>query len=251
MVSPKPEADTASAGASANRLRLVLLGPPGAGKGTLAEVLARRLRVEHWATGDLLRLAVRNGGVLGAELKRYIDSGELVPDELVIRLLLDRMSDGGAWQTGFILDGFPRTVEQARQFDMALQRQRLRLDLVFHFATSTPVIINRLSGRRVCPRCQKSYHVRNIPPKKPGVCDQCGESLVQREDDREATVRHRLEIYGAESALLLQYYQERGLLAEVNGDWDIELLYRTLISIFDRRALVTSAERDSLLAATS
>lgn len=250
MTQPRPRSEAAT-GASAHRLRLVLLGPPGAGKGTLADVLASRLRLEHWATGDILRQTARAGGPLGAQLQRYLDSGELVPDALVIRLLLSRMTAGGAWETGFILDGFPRTVEQARQFDAALQEHRLRLDLVLNFVASVSVIVERLSGRRICQRCGANYHLQNIPPKTAGVCDRCGGPLVQREDDRETTVRHRLEIYAAESGPLLAYYRERGVLEEAPGDWAIEPLYRALIAIFDRRTLVTPQERDSLLAVGS
>ena len=197
-------------------MRLVLLGPPGAGKGTQARMLAERLGATHVASGDLLRAAVKEKTSLGLEARSYMDRGALVPDELVLKLVqehLDR-SDG---DRGFILDGFPRSVSQAEALSRMLKGRGASIDRVVAIIVPDSEIIKRISGRRTCRNCGAMYHVIFDPPRNPGMCNQCNGELYQREDDAEDTVRMRLEVYGAETKPLLEYYGRAGLLVEVNG----------------------------------
>ena len=198
-------------------MRLVFLGPPGAGKGTLAVRLAEHFSLAHIATGDLLRLNVQEGTVLGKKAKSFLDRGALVSDELVIAMVKERLGKPDA-RKGFILDGFPRTTAQAEALDHVLSQNVTPLNAVAYFETSLKTIIDRLSGRRTCPKCGMSFHIRNIPPKQEGACDRCGASLVQREDDKEETVRTRLEVYDRETAPLIEYYRKKGLLRKTSGD---------------------------------
>lgn len=198
-------------------MRLVFLGPPGAGKGTLAVRLADHFLLAHIATGDLLRLNVKDGTNLGKKAKSFLDRGALVPDDLVIAMVKERLGQSDA-QKGYILDGFPRTTAQAEALDDVLSQSGSPLSAVAYFETSLKTIIDRLSGRRTCPKCGMSFHIRNIPPKREGVCDRCGASLVQREDDKEETVRRRLEVYDSETAPLIDYYRKKGLLRKTSGD---------------------------------
>lgn len=200
-------------------MRLILLGPPGAGKGTHARILAEEWKVPHWATGDILRRHIREGTALGKRAKVILAQGELVPDALVNELMIDQMSEPEG-KRGFILDGYPRTVGQADALENFLKGQNEKLDIALYFKTSTEVIVDRLSGRRSCPRCGANYHVRNIPPRAEGVCDRCQSKLVERSDDRPETVRRRLEVYEKETSPLLGYYRRRGLLEEIPGDLD-------------------------------
>lgn len=215
-------------------MRLILLGPPGAGKGTHARILAETLKVPHWATGDILRRHIREGTGLGKRAKEILAKGELVPDVLVNELMIDQMSEPEGKQ-GFILDGYPRTVGQADALENFLKGQNEKLDIALYFKTSTEVVVDRLSGRRSCPRCGANYHVRNIPPRVEGVCDQCQSKLVERADDRPETVRHRLEVYEKETSPLLDYYRKRGLLKEVPGDLDVAELQAELGKILAAR----------------
>ncbi|MBI2167450.1 MAG: adenylate kinase [Candidatus Omnitrophica bacterium] len=201
-------------------MRLILFGPPGAGKGTHARVLAETWQVPHWATGDILRRHIREGTELGKRAKAVLAKGELVSDALVNELMIDQMSEPDG-KRGFILDGYPRTVGQADALENFLKRQNEKLDVALYFKTSVEVIVDRLSGRRSCPQCGANYHVRNIPPRVEGVCDRCQSKLVERADDRPETVRHRLEVYEKETSPLLDYYRRRGLLKEVPGDLDV------------------------------
>ncbi len=205
-------------------MHLVLLGPPGAGKGTQATILARDLRLAHISTGDMLRAAVREGSDLGLAAREYMDRGELVPDELVIALIQDRLGAPDA-RGGFILDGFPRNVSQAERLDEILEELNLPLELVLNLQVPEAELIRRMTGRRVCPGCGESYHLVFNPPKSLGVCDQCGEDLIQRDDDKEATVRMRLEVYERENAPLVEYYGEAGLLVDIDGRGTVEQVY--------------------------
>ncbi len=223
-------------------MNLVLLGPPGAGKGTQAQVLVKNLGLPHISTGDMLREAVRNGAPLGLKAKEYMDTGKLVPDEVVIGLVAERLRQPDA-RKGFILDGFPRTPEQAESLDRTLVQLGMPLDHVLYFKTSLPVIIRRLSGRRVCGQCNKNYHVKNFPPKQEGVCDACGGKLVQRPDDREETIEERLRVYEAQTAPLIDYYRRKGSLAEVSGDLEVEPLFAVLKSLFDKKVRSAGAGR--------
>ncbi|MCG0277399.1 MAG: adenylate kinase [Thermanaeromonas sp.] len=214
-------------------MRLVLLGPPGAGKGTQAQEISRRLEIPHISTGDMFRAAVRSGTELGRKAKEYLEAGLLVPDEVTIGLVKDRLSrrdcDGG-----FLLDGFPRTVPQAQALDDWLGERGLKLDAVLDIEAPREVLLVRLTGRRVCSSCGATYHVVYNPPREPGRCDACGGELVQRQDDREDTVRERLEVYDRQTAPLKKYYLERGVLHEINGNQEIARVLKDIGAVLGR-----------------
>jgi adenylate kinase len=197
-------------------VRLVLLGPPGAGKGTQARMLESKLRAPQIASGDLLRTAVRDRTALGLRARTFMDAGALVPDELVLGMIEERLNQADA-QGGFILDGFPRTVAQAEVLESILARRRERLDKVVAMAVPDEEIIKRISGRRTCRSCGAMYHVVYEPPRNLNRCDKCSGELYQREDDAEATVRERLRVYASSTRPLLEYYGRSRLLVEIDG----------------------------------
>jgi adenylate kinase len=204
-------------------VRVAFLGPPGAGKGTQARELAREWGVPHVATGDMLRDAAAAGTPLGREAKGYMDKGALVPDDVIIRMIAERLRRPDAGR-GFLLDGFPRTIAQAEGLEHLLQDLGQPLERVVYFDVSEPELLRRLTGRRVCRACQTAFHLVSAPPTKAGVCDRCGGQLYQREDDSEATVRHRLGVYARQTAPLLDWYRGRGLLVSVPGEGPIETI---------------------------
>lgn len=214
-------------------LRLVFLGPPGAGKGTIAGALLKELNVPQVSTGEMLRDAVRHAKPLGLRAKEFMDKGQLVPDDIVISLVAERLKNDAA--NGFILDGFPRTPEQGASLDKTLHDHQMPLDLAIYFRTSLPMIIRRLTGRRICGSCGKNYHMTNFRPKVEGVCDVCCSKLVQRPDDHEEVVTDRLRVYDKQTAPLIEYYLKKGKLAEVDGDLDVEPLLVILRELFAKR----------------
>ena len=211
-------------------MKIVLLGPPGAGKGTQSVVLSREYGLPHISTGDILRESVKKSLPLGLKAKSYMDKGELVPDEIVTGIVIERLKNPDT-KKGYILDGFPRTVKQAIDLDAALGKNSA-LDMAVYFATSEKVAIERLSGRRVCKACGFNYHVKNIPPKKADTCDKCGNPLFQRPDDKEATVINRLKVYADQTKPLIDYYEKSGKLKEVSGDLGVDELFKVLSKIF-------------------
>jgi adenylate kinase len=217
-------------------MRLILFGPPGAGKGTHARLLSEKWKVPHFAAGDLLRSHIRNATGIGNRVKAILDRGELVPDAVINELILGELSKPEAAR-GFILDGYPRTLVQAEALEDFLRQRRETLDAALYFKTAWEVIVDRLSGRRLCPKCGTNYHLRNIPPKVAGKCDQCGTELVERSDDRPETIRHRLEVYEKDTAPLLDYYRKRGALEEVPGDWDVRELQEELGRLLEKYRL--------------
>jgi adenylate kinase len=197
-------------------MRVLLLGPPGSGKGTQASALQQRWGIPHISSGDLLRAHVRDDTELGLRAKSYMDRGELVPDDLILDMMASRLSEADA-QQGFALDGFPRTVAQAEALDRRLQQARQQLDAVVYLDVPEPELLRRLGGRRTCPRCNAVYHVETMPPQREGSCDRCGADLIQREDERPDVVRRRLQVYLKQTEPLLAYYQQKALLHRVDG----------------------------------
>lgn len=212
-------------------MKLILLGPPGAGKGTQSIELSKRYGVPHISTGDILRESVKAGLPLGVKAKSYMNKGELVPDDVVIGIVAERLKSPDT-KKGFILDGFPRTVKQAAGLDEALKNIDSGIDMVLYFETSEKVAIERLTGRRVCKDCGFNYHVKNMPPKKTGSCDKCGAELYQRPDDNEATVLNRLKVYAEQTSPLIDYYVKKGILEKVSGDLGVDELAEVLSKLF-------------------
>ncbi|MDD5120070.1 MAG: adenylate kinase [Candidatus Omnitrophica bacterium] len=214
---------------------LVLLGPPGAGKGTQAKRLAGSLSLPHISTGDILRQNVKDGTDLGKQAKGIMDKGLLVPDDLVAKMLDERFNNPDI-KKGFILDGYPRTLAQAGTLDDILGSKGLAVDLVVYLNTSDEVIIKRLTGRLVCSKCGANFHVTNMPPKSKGICDNCGSSLYQRSDDNETTVRKRLEVYKQEVSSLIEYYSRIKKLHSLNADLDAGVVLKQIIDLSSKES---------------
>jgi len=208
-------------------MRVVFLGAPGVGKGTQADCIAAQYHVAKISTGDLLREAVRHQTTLGLEAKSYMDQGKLVPDAVVIGLVKEKLTDPSCAK-GFVLDGFPRTVPQAEALGVVLASKGIALGRVVNFQVSREDIVRRLNGRRSCPKCQATFHVDFAPPKVDGICDRCGESLVQRSDDRREAIEMRLKVYDEQTAPLVRYYQERGLLFQLDGSGGVDVVFQHL-----------------------
>ena len=210
-------------------MRVIFLGPPGVGKGTQADAIAKNFQVIKIATGDLLREGVAKGTPLGIKAKSFMDSGGLVPDDVVIGLIEEKLSLPES-ESGFLLDGFPRTVAQADKLSDILVQKNQYLDKVIYFGLSVKEIVRRLSGRRSCPKCQAVFHVESIPPKEPDVCDSCSSALVQRRDDLPETIQSRLSVYNEQTAPLIEYYRGKKVLFELDGSGDVSDVRERLLS---------------------
>lgn len=214
-------------------MRLILLGPPGAGKGTQAKLISAKWGVPQISTGDMLRDAVKNGNRLGLEAKRYMDAGTLVPDHVILDMVGERLAEPDC-QGGFILDGFPRTVVQAEALGRLLANRKMPLDRVLAFEIEEGELVRRMTGRRVCRRCGAVYHVLFSPPEKSGACDSCGGELYQRDDDTEATVKRRLSVYREQTVPLVAYYERQGLLATIPGAGEVEEIFGSILRVLER-----------------
>lgn len=214
-------------------MKMILLGPPGAGKGTQAKRLAERLTLPHISTGDLLRQNVKDATELGKEAKEFMDKGLLVPDELVGRMLEHRFARPDV-KKGFILDGYPRNIVQAETLDAMLGKEGMDLDLVIYLDTSDPVIIRRITGRLVCSDCGANFHIKNMPPKVRGTCDNCGAGLYQRSDDKEETVKKRIEVYKNEATSLIDYYLAKQKLYKVSADEDADIVLNKVSALLEK-----------------
>jgi adenylate kinase len=206
---------------------MLLMGPPGAGKGTQAERITGYCKIPHIATGDIFREAIRGGTELGRRAKSYLDAGELVPDAITIEIVKERLRETDC-MPGFLLDGFPRTVPQAEALDQLLIDLAMRLDLVLNIKIAPAILVERLTGRRICRQCGTSYHLVFNPPKQKGICDRCGGELYQRSDDTPETVGDRLRVYANKTAPLLEFYRQRGLLQEVDGEPGIDAVWEVI-----------------------
>ncbi len=211
-------------------MNIIMLGPPGAGKGTQAKMLVERLGIPQISTGDMLRAAVKEGTELGKKAKEYMDAGKLVPDEVVIGIVKERLAQPDC-EKGFILDGFPRTIPQAEALDRVLEELGKGIDYVINIAVPNEELITRLTGRRTCRQCGAMYHVVFNPPKVEGKCDKCGGELYQRDDDKEETIRQRLEVYQAQTAPLIEYYEKKGVLYNIDGTGSIEEIFQSILKV--------------------
>lgn len=209
-------------------MKLVILGPPGAGKGTQAEYIVKRYNIPHISTGDIFRENIKNNTELGKKAKSYMDKGLLVPDDLVIALVEDRLNKDDA-KEGFLLDGFPRTVAQAVSLDSILDKNDDKLTKVINISVDPEILIERAVGRRVCKTCGMTYHVKFNPPKEEGICDKDGTKLIQRDDDTEETVKTRISVYFDQTAPLIDYYRAQNLLIDIDGAKDIDKVFDDIV----------------------
>jgi len=210
-------------------MRLILLGAPGSGKGTQAKNIAEKVGITHVASGDLFRAAATRGDELGKQAKYYMEKGLLVPDEITIKMILERI-DAPDCSKGVMLDGFPRTLEQAKALDQALGKKKQKIDRVFYIKVSTDELVRRLGGRFICRKCQAPYHKVSSPPKKEGICDKCGGELYQRADDTPETVRKRIDVYTKETSPLIDYYKKAKKLVEIKGEGNIDNITKDIIT---------------------
>lgn len=205
-------------------MRLLIMGPPGAGKGTHAKLICNEYNIPHISTGDMFRSAIKLGTEEGLIAKEFIDHGDLVPDDIVIGIVKEKIQEDDC-KNGFLLDGFPRNIEQAKSLDIILKECNIKIDSVLNLQVSNDILIKRISGRRVCSKCGETYHIENHKPKTEGLCDYCGGKLIQRKDDTEKTVINRLEIYDKQTKPLLKYYEKQNLLKNINGAGDVKVVF--------------------------
>ena len=211
-------------------MKIIMLGAPGAGKGTQAKMIAEKYQIPHVSTGDIFRANIKNGTELGKEAKKYMDQGQLVPDELTVKILLDRVAQADC-ANGYVLDGFPRTIPQAEVLDAALTKLGDKIDYAINVDVPDENIVRRMSGRRACLSCGATYHIEHIPPKQEGICDVCGQPLVLRDDDKPETVLNRLKVYHDQTQPLIDFYTEKGVLKSVDGTVDQKSVFAAIVAI--------------------
>ena len=211
-------------------MKIIMLGAPGAGKGTQAKMIAEKYSIPHVSTGDIFRANIKNGTELGKQAKEYMDAGKLVPDELTVKILLDRVAQDDC-KNGYVLDGFPRTIPQAEVLEDALNKLGDKIDYAINVDVPDENIVRRMSGRRACLKCGATYHIEHIPPKQEGICDTCGSELVLRDDDKPETVQNRLKVYHEQTQPLIDFYTARNILKTVDGTRDMKVVFDDIISI--------------------
>lgn len=211
-------------------MKIIMLGAPGAGKGTQAKMIAEEYGIPHISTGDIFRANVSSGTELGMEAKKYMDQGLLVPDELTVKILLDRVAKEDCAK-GYVLDGFPRTIPQAKVLDEALEKLGEKIDYAVDVDVADEHIVKRMSGRRACLKCGATYHVEHIPPRQEGVCDSCGSDLVLRDDDKPETVMNRLKVYHDQTQPLIEYYGQKGILRKVDGTMEMQDVFHAIVDL--------------------
>ena len=213
-------------------MKIIMLGAPGAGKGTQAKMIAEKFNIPHISTGDIFRANIKNGTELGMEAKKYMDQGLLVPDELTVKILLDRVSQEDC-KNGYVLDGFPRTIPQAEVLDKALIELGDKIDYAINVDVPDENIINRMSGRRACVSCGATYHIKFNAPKNENVCDKCSSELILRDDDKPDTVKNRLSVYHKQTQPLIDFYSARGVLRSVDGTVDMKDVFAAIVEILE------------------
>ncbi|MBR1439791.1 MAG: adenylate kinase [Lachnospiraceae bacterium] len=213
-------------------MKIIMLGAPGAGKGTQAKMIAEKFAIPHISTGDIFRANIKNNTPLGQEAKKYMDEGKLVPDELTVKILLDRVAQDDC-KNGYVLDGFPRTIPQAEVLDQELTKLNDQIDYAIDVDVPDENIVKRMSGRRACLTCGATYHIEHIPPKQEGICDKCGSELVQRDDDKEETVLNRLKVYHDQTQPLIDYYTKKNILKTVDGTVDMKDVFAAITAILE------------------
>lgn len=211
-------------------MKIIMLGAPGAGKGTQAKMIAEKFGIPHISTGDIFRANIKNGTELGKKAKTYMDQGQLVPDELVVDLVIDRFKEPDC-EKGYVLDGFPRTIPQAEALEEALKKINENVDFAIDVDVPDENIVNRMGGRRACVGCGATYHVLYNPTKVDGKCDKCGEALILRDDDKPETVLNRLDVYHKQTQPLIDFYTERGILKSVDGTQDMNDVFKAIVDI--------------------
>ena len=211
-------------------MKIIMLGAPGAGKGTQAIQIADKYGIPHISTGDLFRSNIGNGTALGLEAKQYMDAGKLVPDELTVRMLFDRVANDDC-RNGYVLDGFPRTIAQAEVLEEEVAKRNDKIDFAINVDVPDDHIVKRMSGRRACPKCGATYHIVHIPPKKEGICDSCGSELILRSDDAPETVQKRLDVYHEQTQPLIDFYDQRKILRTVDGTQDMDAVFADITKL--------------------
>ena len=213
-------------------MKIIMLGAPGAGKGTQAKLIAEKFGIPHVSTGDIFRANIKEGTDLGKEAKGYMDKGQLVPDELTVRILLDRVSKDDC-KNGYVLDGFPRTIPQAEVLDKEVSKMGDKIDIAINVDVPDENIVRRMGGRRACLKCGATYHTEHIPPKKEGICDACGSDLVLRDDDKPETVKNRLDVYHKQTQPLIDYYSAKNILKTVDGTRDMNDVFADIVKLLE------------------
>ena len=213
-------------------MKIIMLGAPGAGKGTQAKFISEKFGIPHVSTGDIFRANIKEGTDLGKEAKGYMDKGQLVPDELTVRILLDRVSKDDC-KNGYVLDGFPRTIPQAEVLDKEVSKMGDKIDIAINVDVPDENIVRRMGGRRACLKCGATYHTEHIPPKKEGICDACGSDLVLRDDDKPETVKNRLDVYHKQTQPLIDYYSAKNILKTVDGTRDMNDVFADIVKLLE------------------